>query len=600
MKKRILAVLLSAAMIVSDLPMCTRAADTTTAVETEAVELAEDGTPEAVAPLFDADEVDSDVVVTDVFADEANGSVSVNGELLTSVTAQGIYISLNNRTGKKIKNVVLKYGNVVTAEPQETDSYFDNGTYVYFNHAFNTVGKHDVVVEFEDGSAPVVAGTVEVSDKPVLSDIYSTDQYDGTGDYIYFRVNGTALDPDKLSFKFVNYNDEELKATFEGWQFNSTGTLVYKYKKDSWNDVQDVIVKASATDGTKIRSDYYSIYSNECPYGFNYNGRTDKVEFYTPAKIANTTYNVLLSTDASVNAFAKGTVTAGPGTAVKMDLTDMSGAAFIPQRDYTGVHFWCTYTVNGQTYTVQGSLNDIYTAVEQIYEPNDWVSGEIYTDSSCKTSAYYVKTGKVLTYKLIVYDYAKSNILDPKEVPVVKIADNNGKEQTLTLGSPKVTKETDADAQRIEYSATIDTSKLGIGGHSISAQMKGGYTSDYFYTYKDFVLSGTNLYYNETDNKFYAYLDTELAGEFDLSVELYDCSDAHKKVATAKPASKGGTIFYFSGIAKKDVLRQYYVKVVAAGSQVVGYNGNPYYSSEYGEKKTVDITNSNSSSIYTT
>jgi len=31
---------------------------------------------------------------------------------------------------------------------------------------------------------------------------------------------------------------------------------------------------------------------------------------------------------------------------------------------------------------------------------------------------------------------------------------------------------------------------------------------------------------------------------------------------------------------------------------VVRYNGNPYYSSEYGEKKTVDITNSNSILVY--
>ena len=265
MKKRILAVLLSAAMIVSDLPMFTMAADTTTAVETEAVELAEDGTPEAVAPLFDADDVDSDVVVTDVFADEAKGSVSVNGGVqYASVKDQGIYINLNNRTGKKIKNVVLKYGDVVTAEPQDTNSIYDYGTTVearlYFNYAFNTIGKHDVYVEFEDGSAPVVAGTVEISDKPVLYSVYDIREYDSTGDYIYIAVSGTALDPDKLSFKFTNDNDEELKATPEGWQFNSTGTLVYKFKKDSWNDVTSVRVKVSATDDTRIKNDYRIVF----------------------------------------------------------------------------------------------------------------------------------------------------------------------------------------------------------------------------------------------------------------------------------------------------------------------------------------------------
>ena len=601
MKKRILAVLLSAAMIVSDLPMFTMAADTTTAVETEAVELAEDGTPEAVAPLFDADDVDSDVVVTDVYAGETAGSVSVNGgNLYASVNASGIWVNLDNRTGKKIKNVVLKFNGVVTAEPQENTSYFDYGAYLNFNHAFNTVGKHDVVVEFEDGSEPVVAGSVEVSDKPVLSDIqtYNTeDKYDSTGDYIFIEVLGTALNPDKLSFKFMTYNEEELKTTAEGWQFNSEGSLVYKFKKDSWKDVQSVIVKATASDDTRISSDSYSIYSTVHPYGFIYNGRTDKLEFYTPAKLANTTYNVLLSTDASANAFAKGTVTAGPGTAVKMDLTDMSGAAFIPQQNYYGVHCWCTYTADGQTKTEEAYLNDIYTAYETNYEPTDWVSGVAYTDSSYKTEASYVKTGKTLNYRITVYDYAKSNILDAKEVPVVKITDTTGKEvQTLKLGTAKVTKET--DAQRIEYTTTIDTSKLGIGRYYIRGEMKGGYTSDTITIYKDFVLSSTDLFYNETDNKFYASISTSLANEFDLSVELYDCSDAHKKVATAKPASKGSKLFYFSGIAKKDVLRQYYVKVVAAGSQVVRYNGNPYYSSEYGEKETVNITNSNYISVH--
>ncbi len=603
MKKRILAVLLSAAMIVSDLPMFTMAADTTTAVETEAVELAEDGTPEAVAPLFDADDVDSDVVVTDVFADEANGSVSVNGGVqYASVKDQDIYINLDNKTGKKIKNVVLKCGNVVTAEPQDTNSIYDYGTTVgaslYFNYAFNTIGKHDVYVEFEDGSAPVVAGTVEISDKPVLNSVYDIREYDSTGDYIYIAVSGTALNPDKLSFKFVNYNDEELKVTPEGWQFNNDGNLVYKFKKNSWNDVTSVNVKVSASDDTRIQNESNYIYSSKDPYGFIYNGRTDKLEFYTPAKLANTTYSILLSRDASENAFAKGTVTAGPGTAVKVDLTDNTGAAFVPQIDYYSVHLWCTYTDDGQTKTVETYINEIFTTVEQNYEPVDWLNCNTYTDSSCKTTAYYVKAGKTLTYKVTVYDNNKSNVLDPKEVPVVKITDNTGKDvQTVTLGTPNVTKGT--DSQTLEYTATIDTSKLAVGYYYINAQMKGGSSSDYIVIYKDFVLSGTSLNYDETNDKFYANLDTRLAGEFDLSVELYDCSDAHKKVATAKPASKGSSTFYFTGIAKKDVLRQYYVKVVAAGAQVVRSSGKPYYSSEYGEKQTVNIIDSNSVYINT-
>ena len=598
MKKRILAVLLSAAMIVSDLPMFTMAADTTTAVETEAVELAEDGTPEAVAPLFDADDVDSDVVVTDVFADEANGSVSVNGGVqYASVKDQDIYINLDNKTGKKIKNVCLKCGNVVTAELQDTNSIYDYGTTVsarlYFNYAFNTIGKHDVYVEFEDGSAPVVAGTVEISDKPVLYSVYDIRDYDSTGDYIYIAVSGTALNPDKLSFKFINNGDEELKVTPEGWQFNNDGNLVYKFKKNSWNDVTSVNVKVSASDDTRIQNDSYYIYSSKDPYGFIYNGRTDKLEFYTPAKLANTTYSILLSRDASENAFAKGTVTAGPGTAVKVDLTDNTGAAFVPQIDYYSVHLWCTYTDDGQTKTVETYINEIFTTVEQNYEPVDWLNCNTYTDSSCKTTAYYVKAGKTLTYKVTVYDYNKSNVLDPKEVPVVKITDNTGKDvQTVTLGTPNVTKGT--DSQTLVYTATIDTSKLAVGYYYIKAQMKGGSSSDYIVIYKDFVLSGTSLNYDETNDKFYANLDTRLAGEFDLSVELYDCSDAHKKVATAKPASKGSSIFYFTGIAKKDVLRQYYVKVVAAGAQVVRSSGKPYYSSEYGDKQTVNIIDSNS------
>ena len=58
MKKRILAVLVSAAMIVADLPVYSMAADTAVAVETEAVETVEDGT------VYDVD----DVAVSDVMA----------------------------------------------------------------------------------------------------------------------------------------------------------------------------------------------------------------------------------------------------------------------------------------------------------------------------------------------------------------------------------------------------------------------------------------------------------------------------------------------------------------------------------------------------
>ena len=124
MKKRILAVLVSAAMIVADLPVCAMAADTAVAVETEAVEQVEDGTE------YDVD----DVAVSDVMAKaQAQDSLpSFNGKkqtvtLLSDVAADASENSIKLDPQKQVKKFLggsytnFKYestnSGVATVEP---------------------------------------------------------------------------------------------------------------------------------------------------------------------------------------------------------------------------------------------------------------------------------------------------------------------------------------------------------------------------------------------------------------------------------------------------------------------------------------------------
>ncbi|MBQ1736387.1 MAG: Ig-like domain-containing protein, partial [Lachnospiraceae bacterium] len=112
MKKRILAVLVSAAMIVADLPVCAMAADTAVAVETEAVEQVEDGTE------YDVD----DVAVSDVLAKaQAQDSLPFfNGKKQTVTLLSDVAADASE--------------NSVKLDPQKQVKKYLNGSYTNFKY----------------------------------------------------------------------------------------------------------------------------------------------------------------------------------------------------------------------------------------------------------------------------------------------------------------------------------------------------------------------------------------------------------------------------------------------------------------------------------
>lgn len=138
MKKRILAVLVSAAMIVADLPVCAMAADTAVAVETEAVEQVEDGTE------YDVD----DVAVSDVLAKaQAQDSLpSFNGKKQTVTLLSDVAADASE--------------NSVKLDPQKQVKKYLNGSYTNFkyestNKAVATVDATGVVKAKSAGKAKI-------------------------------------------------------------------------------------------------------------------------------------------------------------------------------------------------------------------------------------------------------------------------------------------------------------------------------------------------------------------------------------------------------------------------------------------------------------
>jgi len=138
MKKRILAVLVSAAMIVADLPVCAMAADTAVAVETEAVEQVEDGT------VYDVD----DVAVSDVMAKaQAQDSLPFfNGKKQTVTLLSDVAADASE--------------NSVKLDPQKQVKKYLNGSYTNFkykstNESVATVDATGVVKAKSAGKAKI-------------------------------------------------------------------------------------------------------------------------------------------------------------------------------------------------------------------------------------------------------------------------------------------------------------------------------------------------------------------------------------------------------------------------------------------------------------
>ena len=138
MKKRILAVLVSAAMIVADLPVCAMAADTAVAVETEAVEQVEDGTE------YDVD----DVAVSDVMAKaQAQDSLPFfNGKKQTVTLLSDVAADASE--------------NSVKLDPQKQVKKYLNGSYTNFkyestNKSVATVDATGVVKAMSAGKAKI-------------------------------------------------------------------------------------------------------------------------------------------------------------------------------------------------------------------------------------------------------------------------------------------------------------------------------------------------------------------------------------------------------------------------------------------------------------
>ena len=157
MKKRILAVLVSAAMIVADLPVCAMAADTAVAVETEAVEQVEDGTE------YDVD----DVAVSDVMAKaQAQDSLPFfNGKKQTVTLLSDVAADASE--------------NSVKLDPQKQVKKYLNGSYTNFkyestNKAVATVDPTTGVVKAKSAGKAKIKITADTSVKGKTKTVKAT------------------------------------------------------------------------------------------------------------------------------------------------------------------------------------------------------------------------------------------------------------------------------------------------------------------------------------------------------------------------------------------------------------------------------------------
>lgn len=216
MKKRILSILLSAAMVLTSFSVPAFAAE-----------------EEVVADVAEEAVVDTTV--------SFNGGMfeTADGQFYTStVTCRkggstpyvyGYYYSENESGVSKAEVVNPADSSVVMKAGYVNDRYFEtcinggdtNTAPLYYNmyagfslsyDKFPAKGEYDIVLTLCDGTKVTRKGGIVVDDTAnYVESVSLASGFDSTGDYIYLQLSGRNIDPSKLTYTFAKHNDTTYK-----------------------------------------------------------------------------------------------------------------------------------------------------------------------------------------------------------------------------------------------------------------------------------------------------------------------------------------------------------------------------------------------------
>ena len=258
---------------------------------------------------------------------------------------------------------VFEEGSVSPATPiTQVSATFEFNDYL-------KAGKYDVKICMADDKIHVLTDVLEVTNKAVIKDVWSSygGQYDSAGDYVYVIVDSSNLNPEKIQPAL--YSEDTAVTEYESFKIDiSDGTrVVYKLKKlqkdTYWPNKGAVVyeIKWDADDGY----DYIDVSEDTKAYFYfdeelntlyeYYNYKKTTFDVYFPTTVADGTEIKLQMMNGYgqesdvVEATALGTVKDGM---IAFHLTDSNGAVFEPQdNSYKKIIY--TNTATEETYEKQ-------------------------------------------------------------------------------------------------------------------------------------------------------------------------------------------------------------------------------------------------------
>ena len=232
---------------------------------------------------------------------------------------------------------------------------------IYFSK-YLTAGEYKAVITLQDGTSVTFNEAVYVDGIAILNNLYSTngnnDYYDNYGDYLYVRLEGTNIDPEKVYPVLYSEDGKPVTEYVNSMPYRYEGSFVYKLRKlekeTCWNFSGS---KTFSYDFTALQGYEYLcsiknkrisvyLYGNDFVTFEHYNYKKGIYEVKTDStaaegtKVSVAVYNANSYDAKAFQGTAEGTVT---NSLLSLVFTDAQGEKYAPPKD-RAAYFRYTYT----------------------------------------------------------------------------------------------------------------------------------------------------------------------------------------------------------------------------------------------------------------
>ncbi len=248
---------------------------------------------------------------------------------------------------------------------------------------FLSSGDYDLKVTLTNGTEYDFENAVHVTGSPVITNVYTTNDYDNYGDYIHLSVTGYNLDMNKVYP--VLYLDGEAITGEASAVRTYASTYIYKLKKINketvWNDgfEGECNFKFVVADGYSVENrcsdDSISINLSGLVLFEHYNYKKQVYEVFLNSSLPEgTKVDVSICTSSSYNNVEATATATVKDNYLALSFVNANGDAYVPPKN-VNKYFKYEYEVNGE--------KDSYTNQERI----EWYN---YSDSGSSSGGSYI------------------------------------------------------------------------------------------------------------------------------------------------------------------------------------------------------------------